>query len=48
MKYLVLVAVVAVFALSACSEPRRTPDGHIMDNPVPSAYAPEDFEGIEE
>ncbi len=48
MKYLLLIAAVATLALTACSEPRRTPDGHIMDNPVPSAYSAEDFEGIEE
>jgi len=47
MKYLLLAAAVATLALTACSEPRRTPDGHLMDNPVPSAYAPSDFEDFD-
>jgi hypothetical protein len=48
MKYLLLAAAVATLALTACSEPRRTPDGHLMDNPTPSAYAPSDFEGYDD
>ncbi len=47
MRYLLLAAAVATLVLTACSEPRRTPDGHLMDNPVPSAYAPSDFEGYD-
>lgn len=43
MKYTYLVLVITAFALSACGEPRRTPDGHLMDRPTPSAYAPSDF-----
>jgi hypothetical protein len=43
MKYTYLALIFAIFILGACSEPRRTPDGHIMDNPTPSAYAPGDF-----
>lgn len=44
MKYSLLVLVIAVFALSACGEPRRTPDGHLMDKPTPSAYDTGDFD----
>jgi hypothetical protein len=35
-KYLFFIT--AIFALIACSEPRRTPDGHLMDRPTPAAY----------
>jgi len=44
MKYSLFVLVIAVFALSACGEPRRTPDGHLMDKPTPSAYDAADFD----
>ncbi|SEM67104.1 hypothetical protein [Nitrosomonas marina] len=44
MKYSFLALVIAVFALSACGEPRRTPDGHLMDKPTPSAYDDADFD----
>ncbi|PTN11917.1 hypothetical protein [Nitrosomonas aestuarii] len=44
MKYSLLVVFFAVFVLSACSEPRRTPDGHLMDKPTPSAYDAADFD----
>ncbi|MDH5480776.1 MAG: hypothetical protein OEX11_08465 [Nitrosomonas sp.] len=47
MKYLLLAAAIATLALTACGEPRRTPDGHLMDKPVPSAYAPSDFEDFD-
>jgi hypothetical protein len=43
MKYTYLALIFVIFALSACKEPRRTPDGHLMDKPTPSAYAPKDF-----
>lgn len=36
MKYLFLIT--TIFALAACSEPKRTPDGHLMDRPPVSAY----------
>jgi uncharacterized lipoprotein YajG len=36
MRYLFLAA--ALLALTACSEPRRTPDGHLMDRPPVAAY----------
>ena len=43
-KYSILVAVFSVLALllTACQEPRRTPDGHLMDRPPVSAYGPDD------
>ncbi|MCB1983840.1 MAG: hypothetical protein H6937_06320 [Burkholderiales bacterium] len=44
MKYAALVLVLAAFTLSACGEPRRTPDGHLMDRPTPSAYDAADFD----
>lgn len=44
MKYSLPVLFLVIFTLSACGEPRRTPDGHLMDKPVPSAYAPGDFD----
>lgn len=44
MKYAYFVLVIVVFALSACGEPRRTPDGHLMDKPTPSAYDAADFD----
>ena len=36
MKYLFLIT--TVFALIACNEPKRTPDGHLMDRPPLAAY----------
>jgi hypothetical protein len=44
MKYSLLILFFTVFALSACGEPRRTPDGHLMDKPTPSAYDRDDFD----
>ena len=43
-KYSILVAAFSVLALllTACQEPRRTPDGHLMDRPPVSAYGPDD------
>lgn len=41
-KYLYLVAAISVLVLTACEEPRRTPDGHLMDRPKMSAYGPDD------
>jgi hypothetical protein len=41
-KYLLLAVVFSAFVLTACSEPRRTPDGHLMDRPKVSAYGPDD------
>jgi len=41
-KYLRLVAILAPLALTACNEPKRTPDGHLMDRPKVSAYGPDD------
>ncbi len=43
-KYSILVTVFSVLALllTACEEPRRTPDGHLMDRPPISAYGPDD------
>ncbi len=46
LKYLFLAAAAATL-LAACGEPRRTPDGHLMDKPPPSAYAPSDFEDFD-
>ncbi len=36
MKYLFLI--ITIVALTACSEPKRTPDGHLMDRPPIGAY----------
>jgi len=44
MKFSLFVIVIAMLALSACGEPRRTPDGHLMDKPTPSAYDAADFD----
>ena len=41
-KYLRLVAILASLVLTACNEPKRTPDGHLMDRPKVSAYGPDD------
>ena len=41
-KYLRLVAISSVLVFTACSEPRRTPDGHLMDRPKVSAYGADD------
>ena len=41
-KYLLLAATFSVVVLTACEEPRRTPDGHLMDRPKMSAYGPDD------
>lgn len=41
-KYLLLAVVFSAFVLTACSEPRRTPDGHLMDRPKVSAYGEDD------
>jgi len=38
-----LLTVVLAAVLSACGEPRRTPDGHLMDRPKMSAYGPDDI-----
>ena len=40
-KYLFLVAISSALILTACGEPRRTPDGHLMDRPKVSAYGGE-------
>ena len=42
-KYLFLAAALSALVLTACSEPRRTPDGHLMDRPKVSAYGPDDI-----
>ncbi|GJL76890.1 MAG: hypothetical protein NMNS02_29960 [Nitrosomonas sp.] len=42
-KYVFLTAIVSALALTACDEPRRTPDGHLMDRPKMSAYGPDDI-----
>ncbi|SFK18203.1 hypothetical protein SAMN05216302_1001264 [Nitrosomonas aestuarii] len=42
-KYVFLTAIVSVLVLTACGEPRRTPDGHLMDRPKMSAYGPDDI-----
>lgn len=41
-RYSLLSAIIAVL-LTACGEPRRTPDGHLMDRPKMSAYGPDDI-----
>lgn len=38
----VLLAAILGAMLTACGEPRRTPDGHLMDRPKVSAYGPDD------
>ena len=37
-----VMAVVMGALVTACSEPKRTPDGHLMDRPKMSAYGPDD------
>ena len=39
--YVLLAAVLGV-VLAACSEPKRTPDGHLMERPKVSAYGEDD------
>lgn len=41
-KYLFLAVTFSALILTACGEPRRTPDGHLMDRPKMSAYGPDD------
>ena len=41
-KYMFLVGIFSALVLSACGEPRRTPDGHLMDRPKVSAYGEDD------
>lgn len=42
-KYIFLTTIIVTLVLTACSEPRRTPDGHLMDRPKVSAYGPDDI-----
>ena len=42
-KYLMLAGLLSIVMLTACNEPRRTPDGHLMDRPKMSAYGPDDI-----
>lgn len=37
-KYLFLAVAFSALVLTACNEPRRTPDGHLMDRPPVAAY----------
>ena len=41
-KYILLAALFSVWVLTACNEPKRTPDGHLMDRPKVSAYGRDD------
>ncbi|MBY0475559.1 MAG: hypothetical protein K2Q13_10940 [Nitrosomonas sp.] len=41
-KYIFLAALFSAWVLTACNEPKRTPDGHLMDRPKMSAYGPDD------
>ncbi|ALQ51577.1 hypothetical protein [Nitrosomonas ureae] len=41
-KYLFLAGLFSISMLAACNEPKRTPDGHLMDRPKMSAYGPDD------
>ncbi|SFP79961.1 hypothetical protein SAMN05216419_102038 [Nitrosomonas cryotolerans] len=45
MKYSFLVAALAIFVLTAC-EGKKSLDGHPMDKPPPSAFAPRDSEPV--
>ncbi|MCP5244945.1 MAG: hypothetical protein H6937_02820 [Burkholderiales bacterium] len=38
----ILLATILGVALTACNEPKRTPDGHLMERPKMSAYGPDD------
>ena len=42
MEYIILTVLIAAWVLTGCNEPRRTPDGHLMDRPKVSAYGPDD------
>jgi hypothetical protein len=44
-RYLFLSVSILALVLTACGEPRRTPDGHLMDRPKMSAYG-EDETGV--
>lgn len=44
-KFLLLVAGFAAFTLTAC-EGKKSLDGHPMDKPPPSAFAPRDSEPV--
>ena len=48
MKYKLLITAITALVFTACSEGKKTPDGHAMDNPPPSAYAPSDYEIFDE
>ena len=41
-KYFFLAGLFSVSVLVGCNEPKRTPDGHLMDRPKMSAYGPDD------
>ncbi|WP_242447201.1 hypothetical protein [Nitrosomonas supralitoralis] len=41
-KYLFMAVLFSTWVLAACNEPKRTPDGHLMDRPKMSAYGPDD------
>ena len=42
LKHSIWICSALVLVLTACQEPRRTPDGHLMDRPPVSAYGPDD------
>ncbi len=44
-KFSLLVTALAVLVLTAC-EGKKSLDGHPMDKPPPSAYAPRDSESV--
>lgn len=48
MKYKLLITAITALAFTACGEGKKTPDGHAMDNPPPSAYAPSDYETFDQ
>lgn len=43
-KCLFITVSILALVLTACGEPRRTPDGHLMDRPKMSAYGENDAE----
>jgi len=40
---IIFTTIISALVLTACNEPRRTPDGHLMDRPKMSAYGPDDI-----
>ncbi|MGZ0018922.1 MAG: hypothetical protein A4S08_08160 [Proteobacteria bacterium SG_bin4] len=42
-RFIFVAVLISIGLFTACNEPRRTPDGHLMDRPKMSAYGPDDI-----